>query len=107
MNIVNDEVVKEKPLDKIQEGVRKSYFRLLRENTRIEYLPQEHKEQFNDPEEQVRAEYYYDLLEKYRYLGKRIALEVEMPDRTPERFADIVIYEDDARTRPYIVVECK
>ena len=30
-----------------------------------------------------------------------------MPDRTPERYADIVIYEDDAKTRTYIVVECK
>ena len=30
-----------------------------------------------------------------------------MPDRTPERYADIVIYEDDAKHKPYIVVECK
>jgi type I restriction enzyme M protein len=95
------------PVDKIQEGVKKGYFRLLNDNTRIEYLSQSHKEQFNDPEEHVRAEYYFDLIEKYRYSGRRISFEVEMPDRTPERFADIVIYVDDARTRPYIVVECK
>jgi type I restriction enzyme M protein len=87
----------EQPVDKIQEGVKKGYFRLLNDNTRIEYLPQGHKEQFNDPEEHVRAEYYFDLIEKYRYSGRRISFEVEMPDRTPERFADIVIYVDDAK----------
>jgi type I restriction enzyme M protein len=97
----------EQPIDKIQEGVKKGYFRLLNDNSRIEYLPQGHKEQFNDPEEHVRAEYYFDLIEKYRYSGRRISFEVEMPDRTPERYADIVVYIDDAKTRPYIVVECK
>lgn len=107
MTDLTEDIIKEKPVDKIQEGIKKGYFRLLNENSRIEYLPQEHKEQFNDPEEHVRAEYYYDLLEKYRYSGKRISFEVEMPDRTPERFADIVIYEDDTKTKAYIVVECK
>ena len=47
------------------------------------------------------------MLEKYHYPVKRIELETEMPDRTPERYADIVIFEDDAKTKPYIVVECK
>src|SRR3990167_4543660 len=107
MSDVIEEIIKEKPIDKIQEGLRKGYFRLLNDNAKIEYLPQEHKEQFNDPEEKVRADYYFDLLEKYQYPGRRISFEIEMPDRTPERYADIVIYEDDARTRPYIVVECK
>lgn len=107
LSVAPEEFIKEKPIDKIQERIEKGYFHFLKENTRIEYLPQGHKEQFNDPEEYVRAEYYYDLLEKYRYLGRRIAFEIEMPDRTPERFADIVIYEDEARARPYIVVECK
>jgi type I restriction enzyme M protein len=100
-------VKSEQAVDRIQEGVTKGYFRLLNDNSRIEYLPQGHKEQFNDPEELVRAEYYFDLIEKYRYSGRRISFEVEMPDRTPERYADIVIYVDDAKTRPYIVVECK
>ena len=100
-------VSNQQPIDKIQEGIKKGHFRLLDDNTRIEYLLQGHKEHFNDPEEQVRAEYYYDLLEKYRYSGRRISFEVEMPDRTPERYADIVIYVDDAKTQPYIVAECK
>lgn len=91
----------------LKEGVRKGYFRLHNEGAKIEYLPSGHKENLKDPEEQVRAEYYFDLIEKYRYAAERIELEVEMPDRTPERYADVVIYSDDARKKPYIVVECK
>jgi type I restriction enzyme M protein len=91
----------------LKDGERKGYFRLHNDGAKIEYLPSGHKENLNDPEEKVRAEYYFDLIEKYGYPAARIGLEVEMPDRTPERYADIVIYENDARTKPYIVVECK
>jgi len=91
----------------LKDGERKGYFRVLNDGAKIEYLPSGHKENLNDPEEKVRAEYYFDLLEKYHYPVKRIELETEMPDRTPERYADIVIYEDDAKKKPYIVVECK
>lgn len=98
----------ENRLEKIlKEGVRKGYFRLHNEGKRIEYLPSGHKENLTDPEEQVRAEYYFDLIEKYRYPIKRMELEVEMPSRVPEYYADIVIYEDDACKKPYIAIECK
>lgn len=30
-----------------------------------------------------------------------------MPDRTTERYADIVIYDDADKKKPYIVVGCK
>lgn len=91
----------------LKEGIQKGYFRLHNGGAKIEYLPSGHKENLNDPEEKVRAEYYFDLIEKYGYPAARIGLEVEMPDRTPERYADIVIYEDDAKHKPHIVVECK
>jgi len=91
----------------LKDGERKGYFRLHNGGAKIEYLPSGHKENLNDPEEKVRAEYYFDLIEKYGYPAARIGLEVEMPDRTPERYADIVIYEDDGQKKPYIVVECK
>ena len=91
----------------LKDGERKGYFRVLNDGAKIEYLPSEHKENLNDPEEKVRAEYYFDLLEKYHYPAKRIELETEMPARVPRFFADIVIYEDDAKKKPYIVVECK
>ena len=91
----------------IKEGEKKGYFRFVNDGAKIEYLPSGHKENFSDPEEKVRAEYYFDLLEKYHYPAKRVELETEMPARVPRFFADIVIYEDDAKKKPYIVVECK
>jgi type I restriction enzyme M protein len=91
----------------LKDGEKKGYFRVLNDGTKIEYLPSGHKENLNDPEEKVRAEYYFDLLEKYHYPAKRVELETEMPARVPRFFADIVIYEDDAKKKPYIVVECK
>ncbi len=91
----------------LKDGERKGYFRVLNDGAKIEYLPSGHKENLNDPEEKVRAEYYFDLLEKYHYPAQRVELETEMPARVPRFFADIVIYEDDAKKKPYIVVECK
>jgi len=89
------------------DGVGRGYFSFTADRSKINYIASSKKYNFNDPEEKVRAEYYYDLLEKYKYSTSRIEFEVEMPDRTPERHADIVIYEDDAKTKPYIIVECK
>jgi type I restriction enzyme M protein len=89
----------------LKAGENKGYFVL--DANKIKYSASGKKYNFSDPEEKVRAEYYFDLLEKYHYPVKRIELETEMPDRTPERYADIVIFEDDAKKKPYIVVECK
>jgi type I restriction enzyme M protein len=36
-----------------------------------------------------------------------IAIEVPVPDRVPGDFADLVVCRDDARTDPYVVIECK
>ncbi|MFH1745322.1 MAG: N-6 DNA methylase [bacterium] len=89
----------------LKAGQDKGYFVL--DASKIKYIASGKKYNFSDPEEKVRAEYYFDLIEKYHYPAKRIELETEMPDRTPERYADIVIFEDDAKKKPYIVVECK
>ncbi|QTN01149.1 N-6 DNA methylase [Sediminibacillus dalangtanensis] len=62
---------------------------------------------WSDPEEKVRAKFYYDLVHKYDYPAHRIDLEVEVYRRKPEDFADIVIYEDNEFNSPYLVVECK
>jgi len=99
------EKVVSEPEEYLELGQGKGYFAL--DGKKIKYLATGKKYNFSDPEEKVRAEYYFDLIEKYNYSVKRIELEVEMPDRTPERYADIVIYKDDEQKIPYIVVECK
>jgi len=93
------------PDEYLELGQSKGYFAL--DGKKIKYLATGKKYNFSDPEEKVRAEYYFDLIEKYNYPAKRIELEIEMPDRIPERYADIVVYKDDGKKIPYIVVECK
>lgn len=66
-----------------------------------------HSENFSDPEEKVRAEFWAELIYKYDYPANRIKVEVSVPDRIPTDRADIVVFEDDECKRPYIVVECK
>ncbi len=65
------------------------------------------REENADPEERVRAAVYVALVDTYKYSPTRIAFEVPVPRRTPNDFADIVVYEDDSRTNNYLVVETK
>ena len=76
-------------------------------NERIHYLAADHSERWGDPEEKVRAELWAELIYQYGYPPERIAFEVTLPDRTPTRYADLVIYADDGRKDPYFVFECK
>lgn len=66
-----------------------------------------HSENYNDPEEKVRAEFWAELIYKYDYPASRIKIEVTVPDRLPTDRADIVVFKDDDCKRPYTVVECK
>lgn len=66
-----------------------------------------HKEKYSDPEEQVRAEFWAELIYEYDYPANRIKIEVTIPDRIPTDRADIVIFSDDECKKSYAVVECK
>jgi type I restriction enzyme M protein len=74
---------------------------------KIEYLAIKKSYNITNPEEQVRVSFYYELVKKYQYPKERIDLEVVVPRREPTDKADIVVYEDDEKKKPYIVVECK
>ena len=98
----------ENTFDKIlKAGERKGYFRVLNDGAKIEYLPSGLKRNLDTPEEKVRAEYYFDLIEKYKYPASRIFLNVEVPAPSVGQYTDIVVYEKDDKQKPYIVVECK
>ena len=76
--------------------------------SKITYVTSDnHTENYNDPEEKVRAEFWAELIYKYDYPANRIKVEVSVPDRVPTDRADIVVFSDDECKRPYIVVECK
>lgn len=76
-------------------------------DNKVKYTAQNKRYNFRDPEEKVRASFYVELVEKYKYPPTRLDLEVIVPRRKPEDKADIVVYEDEERKKPYIVVECK
>ena len=75
---------------------------------KIEYITSErHSENYEDPEEKVRANFFAELIYKYEYPVRRIKVEVVIPDRLPTDRADIVVFKDDECKRPFAVVECK
>lgn len=60
------------------------------------------------PEEVVRQLYAHKLIEEFNYPKERIEFEkIVQMGRDDSKRADIVIYEDEHKTAPYIVVECK
>ncbi len=93
--------------DFLQIGAQKGYIEFLNEGTTIRYIAPNKKYRFTDPEEQVRAKFYVELIEHFQYSQNRIDLEVTVPRRTPSDSADIVVFQDDDKKDPFIVVECK
>ncbi len=74
---------------------------------KIIYLAVNQSERYSYPEEQVRAEYWAELIYRYGYEPNCIGVEVVVPDRKPSDRADLVVFQDDTRKRPYAVIECK
>lgn len=66
-----------------------------------------HSEKWSDPEEKIRASFYAELIYRYDYPPSRIGVEMTVPRRTPSDRADLVVYNDDERKDPFIVIECK
>jgi type I restriction enzyme M protein len=74
---------------------------------KILYVAVNHTERYADPEEQVRAEFWAELIYRNGYEPARIGVEITVPDRTPSDRADLVVFRDDERKKPYAVIECK
>lgn len=92
----------------LEKAIDDGYAFLDKEKKKIIYLASgNHSENYNDPEEKVRAEFWAELIYKYEYPATRIKVEVVVPDRLPTDRADIVVFADDECKRPYTVVECK
>jgi type I restriction enzyme M protein len=72
---------------------------------KIIYLAVNQTERYYDPEEQVRAVFWAELIYRYGYEPDCIGIEVTVPDRTPSDRADLVVFHDATRKRPYAVIE--
>jgi type I restriction enzyme M protein len=76
-------------------------------NEKITYVAVNYSERYNDSEEKVRAEFWAELIYRYGYEPDCIGVEVVVPDRQPNDRADLVVFTDSSRKRPYAVIECK
>lgn len=95
-------------LKNVERGIAKKILSLSPDESKITYhCSRDYTENFNDPEEKVRASYFVELVLDFQYPIDKIDIEVLVPRRIPEDRADIVVYEDDELKKPFIVVECK
>jgi type I restriction enzyme M protein len=88
---------------------------------KILYVAVNHTERYADPEEQVRAGFWAELIYRYGYEPARIGVEITVPDRTPSDQRDSSLsastgeragvrcrsLQPDERKKPYAVIECK
>ncbi len=93
----------------LQEAINKWYIEIDQEKDRVTYKNLKNwdkKHRLSDPEEQVRLEWFLELVTIYQYEPINIDIEVEMPKRVPNQFADLVVYEDWVSNK-YFVIEFK
>lgn len=108
MEVKTREIQKSTFEENIQKGIEAKIIEVNDDRTRVTYkVPDVKSYRLTDPEEVVRASYFVDLVLKYNYPISQIAFEVTVPRRTPNDWADIIVYEDEAMKKPYLVVECK
>ena len=94
----------------LEKAINAGHLKLLGEgkSEKIIYVADgNHPERWADPEEKVRAAFYAELIYKYDYKPSRIGVEITVPRRTPSDRADLVVYKDDERKTPFLVIECK
>jgi type I restriction enzyme M protein len=94
-------------MEYLQQGIKDGYVKIDVDQKFITYVHPNKKYRFADPEEKVRAETYLQIIYDYGYKPERLDVELIVPRRTPSDLADIIVFEDDAKKKPYIVVECK
>src|SRR5687768_14816558 len=98
------------PLDRslIDEAEFRGYLRFNESRTTITYLcGRNYTDDYTDPEEKVRAAVYAWLILDRGYPAIRIEVAHVVPRRTTGDKADIVVFSDDRRIDPYLVVEAK
>ena len=91
----------------LKKALEDDYVKIERIKNKVSYQTREGIKSYSldKPEENVRTEFYSELVYKYKYEPKKIGLEVEVPRRKPSDWADIVLYEDDNGKKPYVIVE--
>jgi type I restriction enzyme M protein len=94
-------------MDLISAAIKQNIIRFEDDQKYIVYIHQEKRRNYANPEEQVQAEAFLNLVLTYKYPVKRIRQFVPVQMGVETKEADIVVYSDDALKTPMIIVECK
>lgn len=93
-------------LPAVREAIQRGFIEVAGE-TVIYRLHREVEYQWTDPEEWVRCAAIAFLIVEKDYSPARMNVEVSVPRRVPNDFADIVVFRDERCRSPYLVVETK
>ncbi|MBR1627575.1 MAG: N-6 DNA methylase [Bacteroidales bacterium] len=92
----------------IEEGVKRKLVNFDSEQRKqITFLHQNVKRNYTQPEIKVQTEAFLRLIIDYGYSEKRIKQFVPVTMGRDIKEADIIVYNDDECSQPYIVIECK
>lgn len=91
----------------VAEGINNGLVRLEEEGKYIVYLHQGKRRSFTNPEEQVQADTFLNLILTYKYPVNRVRQYVPVQMGVTLKEADLIVYADDDLKAPLIVVECK
>lgn len=94
-------------MDLIKAGIEKKLIKFDDEKKYITYVHQNKKRNYSNSEEQVQAETFLKLILTYNYPVEQIRQYISVVMGSETKEADIVVYNDDACSQPFIVVECK
>ncbi|MEY4926688.1 MAG: hypothetical protein RI894_1124 [Bacteroidota bacterium] len=92
----------------IAEGINKGVVSFDDDEKVITYYTSEPKKQnYTKPEEKVRAIAFCSLVMEYGYPVSHIIVEHTLTQGSISKRADMIVYSDAEKTKPFIIVECK
>ncbi|HEX8775433.1 MAG TPA: N-6 DNA methylase [Pyrinomonadaceae bacterium] len=94
-------------MDILQRAVERNLIAFDEERKYITYVRQGKRRNFQNPEEKVQAEAFCRLVLEYEYPADRIEMFSTVRMGVAVKEADMIVYADDERQKPYIIVECK
>ncbi len=84
-------------------GARKQKILLLKED----FCKNQNCAHINCAKEKIRFDYYFKLISDYHHQVKHIEFDVAIPGSKGEIIADLVVYSDDNKEKPYIVIDVR
>ncbi len=94
-------------MDILQKAAAQNLISFDDEQKYITYVRQNKRRNFQNPEEKVQAEAFCRLVLEYGYSASRIEMFCTVKMGVAVKEADIIVYHDDERAKPYIIAECK